>query len=182
MTYTNQPELSDTSPQQNPSTVEKLKTLKQESTQRSQRLYKIFRTAFTETVTEFKAGREIISPLAKEVTAETVATVKEKSQQAKRTINQVWQQEAETEDRTERVVRLVRTLAKTTQEKLFPQIKTQAGKLDDVLVERYGDHYETIKDRFNIFVHKWTGTPAPTTPEPAANPSAAIEVESQVVR
>ena len=181
MTYPNQPDLSDTSSDQAPSTVEKLKTLGRESTQRSQRLMKILRTAFAETATEFKAGREVISPLAKEVTAETVATVKEKSQQAKKTINQAWQQEAETEDRTERLIRLVRVLAKNTQEKLFPQIKTQAGKLDGLLVGRYGDRYENIKNRFNV-VRKWAATPEQTTPEPAANSSTAIEVESQVIR
>ncbi len=181
MTYTSQPELSDASADQTPSTVEKLKTLQREGTQRSKRLLKILRTAYSETATEFKAGREVISPLAKEVTAETVANVKEKSQQAKQTINQAWHQESPTEDRTERLIRLVRELAKTTQEKLFPQIKTQASKLDDVLVDRYGDRYANIKDRFNS-VRKWAAAPEQTTPESTANPSVAIEVDSEVIR
>lgn len=180
MTYTNPSNFSNASTDQAPSTVEKIKTLQKESTQRSQRLMKILRTAFTETVAEFKAGREVISPLAKEVTAETVAGVKEKSQQAKKTINQAWQQDSESEDRTERLIRLVRVLAKTTQEKLFPQIKTQASKLDDVLINRYGDRYETLKDRFEGLRSRYM--PEQTTPEPTANPSAAIEVESEVIR
>jgi HD-GYP domain-containing protein (c-di-GMP phosphodiesterase class II) len=189
MTYTNPSDFSNASTDQTPSTVEKMKTLQKESTQRSQRLMKILRTAFTETVAEFKAGREVISPLAKEVTAETVAGVKEKSQQAKKTINQAWQQDSESEDRTERLIRLVRVLAKTTaktaQEKLFPQVKTQASKLDDVLSNRYGDRYATLKDRFDSLRSRYA--PEQTTPEPtanssAANSSAAIEVESEVIR
>ncbi len=181
MTYTNPSDFSDTASEQTPSTVDKLKTLTQESAQRSQRLTKILRTAFTETVTELKAGKAVISPLAKEVTAETVATVKEKSQQAKQTINQAWQQEAATEDRTERVIRLVRVLAKTTQQKLFPQVKTQASKLDEVLMNRYGDRYESIKDRLDSFLGRYA-KPEQTTPESAVSPSVAIEVDSEVIR
>jgi hypothetical protein len=186
MTYTNpsdfsSADFSDTAREQTPSTIDKLKTLKQESTQRSQRLMKILRTAFTETVTEFKAGKAVISPLAKEVTAETVATVKEKSQQAKETINQAWQQDATTEDRTERLIHLVRVLAKTTYQKLFPQIKTQASKLDDVLTNRYGDSYESLKERFESLLSRYA-KPEQTTADPTANSSTAIEVESEVIR
>ncbi|MEL6901959.1 MAG: hypothetical protein AAFP07_13465, partial [Cyanobacteria bacterium J06606_4] len=67
-------------------TFEKLKMLLKESGMRSQRIGKILRKAFSETRTEFQAGRSVISPLAKEVTTETVSTVKEKGQQAASTV------------------------------------------------------------------------------------------------
>ncbi len=182
MTYTTQSNFTEAQTEQPaPSTVEKLKTLQQESTTRYQRVSKILRRAFTETAAEFKEGRAVISPLAKEVTAETVATVKDKSQQAKKTVNQAWQQESETEDRTERLIRLVRVLAKSAKENLFPQLKTQAIKLDGLLSERYGDRYNTIKDRFN-FAGTRHATPAQTTPETVADEPVVIEVNSEVIR
>ena len=185
MTYTTQPDFSQASSQksaeQAPSTVEKLKTLQQESATRYQRVSKILRTAFTETAAEFRAGRAVISPLAKEVTAETVATVKDKSQQAKETVNQAWQQESDTEDRTERLIRLARVLAKSAKENLLPQIKTQAIKLDGLLSERYGDRYNSIKDRFDSVRTRYA-TPAQTAPETATDKPVVIEVDSKVIR
>ena len=136
---------------QEPSTVEKLKTLQQESTQRSKRVFTILRTALTQTVSELKEGRAVISPLAQEITAETVATVKEKGQQAADTVNQTWQQEADKKDLTERIIGFMRSLAKTTTITLLPQVKTQALKLDGFLNERYGDRYANIKSRFEAF-------------------------------
>ncbi len=180
MTYTVQSEISDTTVAA-PSTVEKLKTLQKESTERSQRIVKILRNAFSETAAEFKEGRAVISPLAKEVTTETVATVKEKGQQASQTVNQVWQQEAEAEDLTERLIRFVRVLAQATKEKLFPQIKTQASKLDSVLSDRYGQRYNNIKEQFD-FAHAWYAAPEVTAPEPASSDAVVIEVESEVIR
>ncbi len=180
MTYTVPSEISDTAPSPAPSTVEKLKTLTKESTERSQRITKILRKAFSETAAEFKAGRAVISPLAKEVTTETVATVKEKGQQASQTVNQVWQQEAETEDRTERLIRFVRVLAQATKEKLFPQLKTQASKLDGVLSDRYGQRYSNIKEQFN-FARAGQATPEKTAPETTRD-AAVIEVESEIIR
>ena len=179
MTYTVQSEISDTSAAA-PSTVEKIKTLQKEGTERSQRIVKILRNAFSETAAEFKEGRAIISPLAKEVTTETVATVKEKGQQASQTVNQVWQQEAEAEDHTERLIRFVRVLAQATKEKLFPQIKTQASKLDSVLSDRYGQRYSNIKEQFD-FTHAWYAAPE-ATPEPVNSDAVVIEVESEVIR
>ena len=182
MTYTTQPDYSETPNQQAPSTVEKLKTLQQESATRYQRVSKILRAAFTETAAEFKAGRAVISPLAKEVTAETVATVKDKSQQAKKTVNQAWQQESETEDRTERLIRLARVLAKSAKENVLPQLKTQAIKLDGLLSERYGDRYSNIKNRFD-FVRTRYATPAQTTPETTATDKpVVIEVDNEIIR
>ena len=181
MTYTVQSEISDATTSAAPSTVEKLKTLAKEGAERSQRITKILRSAFSETAAEFKEGRAIISPLAKEVTTETVATVKEKGQQASQTVNQVWQQEAEAEDLTERLIRFVRVLAQTTKERLFPQLKTQASKLDSVLSDRYGQRYNNIKEKFD-FAQAWYAGPETTAPEPANSDAVVIEVESKVIQ
>ncbi len=170
----------------NPSTVKKLKTLYQESSQRSQRVAKILRAAFTETAAEFKDGRAVISPLAKEVTAETVATVKEKSKQAADTVNQTWQQEADSKDTTERLIAFVRNLGQTAGQaarvKLLPQLRVQAIKLDEVLTNRYGSRYATMKDRVTGIRHRYAAT-EPTQPETAANSApTTIEIDSEVVR
>lgn len=196
MTYTTQNDLSNlpatpaeptpaaADPSADPSTVEKLKTLYQESSQRSQRVAKILRAAFTETAAEFKDGRAVISPLAKEVTAETVATVREKSKQAADTVNQTWQQEDDSKDSTERLIRFIRTLGQsagqTARVKLFPQLKVQAIKLDDVLTNRYGSRYATFKGRFSG-IRGWYTATEPTTPETAADAHAAIVVDSEIV-
>lgn len=180
MTYTTQSNFAEaTTEQPSPSTVEKLKTLQKESTTRYQRVSKILKAAFSETAAEFKAGKAVISPLAKEVTAETVATVKDKSQQAKKTVNQAWRSESETEDRTEKLIRLARVLAKSAQENLLPQLKTQVIKLDGLLNERYGDRYSTFKERFNV---GRAATPAQTTTEKATDQPVVIEVDSEVIR
>ncbi|MGC1310214.1 MAG: hypothetical protein WA885_23540 [Phormidesmis sp.] len=184
MTYTSQNDLSAAAVEQAPSTVQKLKTLQRESTQRSKRVISILRTAFAETAAEFKDGREVISPLAKEVTAETVATVKEKSQQAADAVNQTWQQEADDKDMTERVIGLMRSLAQSAKIKLFPQLKDQAGKVDGVLRDRYGNQYENVKAKFNV-VRAWYVAPNQTKPETVVNDQPkqpiAIEVDSEVV-
>lgn len=155
MTDTSETDLSVTTVEStaspNPSTVEKLKTLQQESTQRSKRIFTILRTAFTQTMSELKDGRAVISPLAQEVTAETVATVKEKGQQAADTVSQTWRQAADKEDLTDRIIGFMRSLTKTTATTLLPVITTQATKLDGVLNERYGDRYANIKARFAAF-------------------------------
>lgn len=181
MTYTTPSDFSNTPSEKAPSTVEKVKTLQKESTQRSKRIAKILRTAFTETAAEFKAGRTVISPLAKEVTAETVATVKEKSQQASKTVNQAWQQEADSQDLTDRLISFVRVMAVATKEKLFPQLKTQATKLDDMLSDRYGHQYNNFKQKFNGVRDRYA-TPEQTTTAPVADAPTVIEVESEIIR
>ncbi len=183
---------SDSSENTDPTTVEKLKTLAQEGTQRTQRISKILKQAFSETREEFQAGRTIISPIAKEVTAEAVSTFKSRSQQATEAVNQAWQDEESTLDFTERLVKVFKTMANTAKERLFPQIKTQtkrqASKLDDLLGDRYGEQYTTLKDRFGQ-VRAWADIARTATAKPAAEdtkdakPTTAvvIEVDSQVV-
>lgn len=191
MTYTTQNDLSNlsttsvetTASAENASTVEKLKTLYQESSQRSQRVAKILRAAFTETAAEFKDGRAVISPLAKEVTAETVATVREKSQQAAQTVNQTWQQEADSKDNTERLISFIRSLGQTAGQtarvKLLPQLKVQAIRLDEVLSDRYGSRYTTLKDRVTGIRSRYAAT---TAPEATVDEPTVVEVDSQIVR
>lgn len=156
MTYTNQTNATTAnaatqSQSDFATTAEQLKALKKESSTRSQRIFKILRTAFTETAAEvaveLKEGRTVISPLAKEVSAKTVATVKEKSQQAADTVNQTWQQEAQTEDRTERLIKVVRSLASTLKQTFFPQAKQQAKKQADQLIELLRNRYAASSQR-----------------------------------
>ena len=128
-------------------TLEKLKSLQKEGGQRTQRISEILRAAFAEVSKEFKAGRTEMSPLIKEVTAETMDVVKENGQKASQTVNQAWKA-ADDDDSLERLIRFVRLLAQTAKEKLMPQLKVQADKLDDVLTGRYGDRYTTLKNRF----------------------------------
>ena len=192
MTYTTQSDVNtlptasvESTTSADPSTVEKLKTLYKESSQRTQRVSKILRAAFTETAAEFKDGRAVISPLAKEVTAETVATVKEKSKQAADTVNNTWQQEDDSKDKTERLIAFVRTMGKsagqTARVQLLPQLRVQAIKLDEVLSDRYGSRYATLKDRVAGIRQRYAAT-EPTQPETATDSPVAIEIDSEVVR
>ncbi|MGB7087579.1 MAG: hypothetical protein WBD47_18615 [Phormidesmis sp.] len=182
MTYT--PDTEFSLPSAEPSTVEKLRTLQQEGSQRSKRIFKILSTAFTETAAEFKDGRAVISPLAKDVTTETVATVKEKSQQAADVLNQTWSQEAEHEELTDRIISFVRTLGKTAQEKLSPQLKDQASKLDVILSDRYGHRYENVKARLDD-IRAWYVASGAAAPEAEADKPTehviSIEVDSEIV-
>ncbi|MEL7353085.1 MAG: hypothetical protein AAF171_09200 [Cyanobacteria bacterium P01_A01_bin.116] len=182
MTYMPQSEFSNATSESNPSTVDKVKVLAKESSARSQRVMEILRTAFTETIAEVKDGRAVISPLAKEVTAETVATVKSQSQKAADILNDTWQQESNQKDLSERLIAVIRNLASTLKVKLLPQLKNQTGKLDNVLNERYGDRYESLKDQFDL-VRTWIVVPEQTTPdtESASSDASAIEVESEVI-
>lgn len=177
MTYTTQTNPAEIPAGATPSTVEKLKTLQQESTQRSKRVFNILRTAFTETVAEVKDGRTVISPLAKEVTAETVATVKQKSQQAADTVNQTWNQEADSKDLTERLIRLARVVAIAAKQNLFPQMKKLAIRLDGLLRSRYGARYTDLKDQ----VTGRTQSAAPETTTNTASQPVVIEVESEAI-
>ncbi len=182
MTYTTPQDFSDTTVEPMPSTFQKLKTLRAESTQRYQRVASILKSAFAETMVELKEGKSVISPLAKEVTAETVATVKEKGQQAKDTVNTAWKQEATAEDPTDRLIRVMRLMAKATQEKLFPQLKTQAVKLDGFLGNRYGSQYDSFKGRFDFLRDRYAAsTQSKTEAAPTADAPVVIEVDSEVI-
>ena len=185
MTYTTPEDLSTLTTEQTPSTFDKAKTLYQEGLERSQRIHKILRAAFTQTAAEFKEGRKALSPLAKEVTTETVTTVREKSQQAAEVLNDAWAQEASSQDLTERIVGFLQRVAQSAKVHLLPQVKTQAIKLDDLLIDRYGDRYASIREKFAI-LGKWYATPEQSetsTHEADATPEEAIviEIDSEVV-
>ena len=188
MTYTDSTNFSteaSTQPFESESTtLKKLSLLKQESLQRSQRIAKIMRAAFSESTAEFKAGRTVISPLAKEVTAETVAVVKENGQKVSNTVSQVWQESEDDDDITERLIRFIRTLSASAREKLFPQLKLHTNRLDSFLSERYGDRYTSIRDRFDISRTGYavTDKDVSNTAEAQSKAVPTIEVESEVIR
>lgn len=195
MTYMNESHLSDAASTANEpaeaSTVEKIKTLTQESTERSKRILNILRQAFSETREEFQAGRTVISPLAQEVTTETVSTFKAKGQKAADAVNKAWKDEANAPDVTDRVIAFLKAMANTTKERLFPQVekqvKQQASKLNNVLGDRYGDQYATLKDRFEV-VRNWVIVDEPTETVSTdakisdTDPSIVIEVESEIIQ
>lgn len=178
MTYTNQTDVETNSQADFATTAEQLKALQKESGVRSQRILKILRTAFTqaaaEVSAEIKDGRTVISPLAKEVSAKTVATVKEKSQQAANTVNQTWQQEAETKDRTERLVKVVRSLANTLKQTFFPQAKQQAQKQANQLLELLRNRYAAAQQTASY------QTAADATVAPQSAPTV-VDVTSSVI-
>lgn len=185
MTYTTPEDLSTLTSEQAPSTVDKAKVLYQEGLTRSMRVGKILKAAFSQTAAEFKEGRQTLSPLAQEVTTETVATVKEKGQKAAEVINDVWAQEADSQDLSERISRFLSTIAqsasKSAKTHLFPQIRTQAGKLDVLLMDRYGDRYENIRAKLVMF-RSWYATPEATTSYEAdtnTDGGIVIEVDSE---
>ncbi len=195
MTYMPETNLSTTTlnaeADSSPSTIEKLQTLVKEGTARTRRITSILRQAFSETREEFQAGRSVISPLAKEVTTEAVHTVKSKSQQAAETVNQAWQDEADAPDRTERLISLIKNLAQKSKTTLMPtvakQTKQQAVRLDEVLNNRYGSQYTTLRDRFElvrswIVVDKDVTSQAAETETAASQPSVVIEVDSEPVK
>ena len=192
MTYTSE-SLLDTTVQatDEPTTAQKLNTLRQEGTERTKRIASILRQAFSETREEFQAGRTVISPIAKEVTTEAVSTVKQKSQQAAEAVNQAWNDEAAApDDLTERLVSLIKVLAKSAKTNLFPtveiQAKKQAVKIDQMLNSRYGNQYTTFRDRLEA-VRTWLSTQASATntesvqSEPTDAESTVVTVDSAVV-
>ncbi|MEL7069475.1 MAG: hypothetical protein AAGN15_12580 [Cyanobacteria bacterium J06581_3] len=167
MTYTSD-SLLDTTAQatDEPTTAQKLNTLKQEGTERTKRIASILRQAFSETREEFQAGRTVISPIAKDVTTEAVSTVKQKSQQAAEAVSQAWNDEAAAPDLTERIGNLIKVLAKSAKDNLFPTVETQAKKqaikIDQLLGDRYGEQYTTLKDRFAT-IRDWLSSQASST-------------------
>ena len=185
MTYTTPEDLSTLTAEQTPSTFDKAKVLYQEGLERSQRINKILRAAFTQTAAEFKEGRQTLSPLAKEVTAETVTTVKTKGQQAAEVLNDAWAQEASSQDLTERIVGFLQTVAQSAKVHLLPQVKTQAVKLDDLLLDRYSDRYANIRAKFAT-LRQWYATPEQSevsthTDDDATDEAIIIEIDSEVV-
>jgi hypothetical protein len=188
MTNTAAQSFSDSSNQPETPNAKKLKTLQHESAHRAKRIAKILSAALQETIAEVKAGKAVISPIAKEVSAETVATVKEKSYQATETINQAWQQEAHETDRTERIIRVVRALSQKTAKNLLPTLKVQARKLDTLLgntvdkklQQRYGQRYETIKGKF-ASIRTWYGASEQPITEVSADGTSSISVKSEVI-
>lgn len=190
MTYTTPEDLSSLNSEQAPSTFDKAKVLYQEGSTRSVRVAKILKAAFSQTAAEFKEGRQTLSPLAQEVTSETVATVKEKSQKAADVLNDAWVQEADSQDLTERISRFLSAIARSASQsaktRLFPQVKTQASKLDVLLKDRYGNRYENIRAKFDV-VRSWYAAPAQSETSPYTADSdegeiVAIEVDSEVIR
>ena len=128
MTYTSE-SLMETTTQpthNNPTTADKLNILWEEGTARAQRIASILRQAFTESREEFQSGRTVISPIAKEVTTEAVATVKEKSQQAAKVINQAWNDEADAPDLAERIMHFTGLIANSAKVNLFPTVEQTA--------------------------------------------------------
>lgn len=185
MTYTTPEDLSNLTAEQAASTFDKAKVLYQEGLVRSQRVSKILRAAFSQTAAEFKEGRQSLSPLAKEVTAKTVATVKEKGQQAADVLNDAWVQEADSQDLTERIAGFLSAIATSAKVHLFPQAKTQAFKLDDVLKNRYGSRYENVRKKVAV-VRNWYATPNQETTtayesDSTADEPVVIEVDSEVI-
>ncbi len=189
MTYTTPEDLSNLTSEQTPSTFDKAKVLYQEGSTRSVRVAKILKAAFSQTAAEFKEGRQSLSPLAQEVTSETVATVKERSQKAAEALNDAWVKEADSPDLSDRISRFLSAIAQTASQsaktRLFPQVRTQTSKLDVLLKDRYGDRYENIRAKFEI-VRSWYATPAQSTTSPHTADSddeiVAIEVDSEVIR
>ena len=187
MTYTDQVRFSSeaistsSSEKGNSTTLKKLALLKQESAQRAQRITTILRAAFSESAAEFKAGRTVIAPLAKEVTVETVAVVKENGQKVSETVNQAWQ-DADDNDKTERIIRFVRMLAAKAKETLFPYLEQQTGRLDNWLSDQYGDRYTNIKDRVDTVCTQSVATEDISFKVEDTTVSSVIEVDSEVIR
>ncbi|MEL6353165.1 MAG: hypothetical protein AAFR58_15645 [Cyanobacteria bacterium J06627_28] len=187
MTYLNDTTLPNLTTDDAPSsTFDKVKTLAKEGTQRTQRITQILKQAFSETRDEFKAGKTVIAPLAKEVTTETVSTVRSKSQQAANAVNKAWEEEANTADFTDRLVAFLKKIATATAQTLFPQVKKQASNLDELLGNRYGAQYTNLKTRFET-VRAWVVVPdtvhsESTTPADNSADVVVIEVESEAVK
>ena len=195
MTYTTPEDLSSLTAESSPTTFDKAKVLYREGLARSQRIGKILKAAFSQTAAEFKAGRQTLSPLAQEVTAETMASVKEQSQKAAEVLNDAWAKEAGSQDLSERISRFLSAIAQSvsqsTKTQLLPQLKTQASKLDGLLRDRYGDRYENIRIQFEK-ARSWQAASkdaASTKPEATtvydadmrADEGIVIEVDSKIV-
>ena len=195
MTYTTPEDLSSLTAESSPSTFDKAKVLYSEGFARSKRISQILKAAFSQTAAEFKAGRQTLSPLAQEVTAETMASVKEQSQKAAEVLNDAWAKEADSQDLSERISRFLSAVAQSVSQsaktQFLPQLKTQASKLDGLLRDRYGDRYENIRTKFEK-VRQWQTAPenqSETSPEIAvvyeadmsADEGVVIEVDSKTV-
>lgn len=188
MTYSetmNPTDLSAAPADKETSTVDKLKTLAQEGSQRAKRINQILQAALSETRSEFQAGRNVMTPLAKEVTAEAVSSFNATKQRASEAVNEAWQEGSEQADVSDRIITFLKAIAKTTNQKLFPQVKQQAIRLDEVLENRYGDQYEKLKARFDV-IRQWivVSEPANETADVSqdAESGIVIDIDSQVVR
>jgi len=187
MTYSetmNQTDLSTAAVESEASTVEKLKTLAREGNQRVRRINQILRSAFSETRSEFQAGRSVMAPLVKEVTAEAVSGFNETKQQATKVVNEAWNEGDTQTDLSDRMVSFLKAMAATANQNLVPQLKQQALKLDELLVTRYGDQYASLKARFD-FIGVWTAA-NPSNSDSADKPQnnqseVVIEVDSEAV-
>lgn len=181
MTYTSETNLS-ASIEAEVSTTEKIKTLTQEGKKRTQRISQILKQAFSETREEFQAGRTVISPLAKEVTSETVSTFKSKSKEAADAVNKAWQEEADAPDTTERLINAIKKLLSQAKTTVLPPAKQQAIKVDEVLSNRYGTQYTTFRNRFKT-IRSWVAAqPTETVEEAPSTASTVIEVDSQTIQ
>jgi len=187
MTYSetmNQADLSTTAVEPEVSTVEKLKTLTTEGSQRIKRINQILQAAFSETRSEFQAGRNVMTPLVKEVTTEAVSSFNETKQQATKAVNEAWQEGDTQTDLSDRIVSFLKAMAAASNQHLLPQVKHQALKLDELLTTRYGDQYTSFKARFD-FINQWTGANQrhnDSAEVPQDNkPEVVIEIDSESV-
>lgn len=155
----------------------KLTNLKEESIQRSQRVLKIFRAAFTDTVTEIRDSRTVFSSLVKEVTTETIATLKGKSQQLTVTVRQTWQQKINHKTLIENVTVFMSNSLSTAKFNLSPKIAR--------LRQRYGHRYENIREQFDV-VRSWYVVPETNTArkknDHSSDSTVIIEVKSEVIQ
>lgn len=191
MTYTTPEDLSTLTAEPTPSTLDKVKVLYKEGRSRSQRISKILKDAFSQTAVEFKEGRQALSPLAQEVTSETMATVKEQSQKATEALNDAWTKEADSQDLSERISRVIGAVAqsvgKSARIQLLPHLKTQASRLDAFLSDRYGKRYEDIRVKIEKMRNWQTTSEATGTYKvdvnraDTATDATTIEVDSEVI-
>lgn len=187
MTYTTPEDISNLTTEEASSTFDKAKVLYQEGLTRSARIGRILKAAFSQSAAEFREGRQVLSPLAQEVTSETVATVKEKGQKAADALNDAWVQEADSQDFSERLTRFLSAIARSAsasaKTQLWPQLKIQASRLDGLLQSRYGDRYTDIREKFAVT--RSGQSASKTTPDCADTTSTdggiVIEVDSETL-
>ena len=187
MTYTSNVDFSEATDASDVTTADKIQRLRIEGSQRVKRVLSIIRAAYCESKAEIREGKTVLTPLTKEVTAETVAAMQQKRQQVTEMLQDTWDKN-ENAELSDRFVSILKSVLKSVQTQFLPVAKQQAQKYakraDGLLGKRYGDRYAAAKTRAEL-MRDWLSESKATTTEPVSNIDVArdaIEVESEVVR
>jgi hypothetical protein len=146
-----------------------LQKVKTASGTRLTRIGETFRDAATQAIAEFKEGSGEVRVIAKDTLSTIVKNLNEKDQPKTqvndRAAEEINSETDSQESSTASTKTLIATLFNTLKNQASVQFQSQMIKLDAKLLERYGDRYNTFKQRVGRFVTSYNAakTKAETT-------------------